>query len=74
MGSMRSANPGERAGLVEWRAAAGTRRALVSTIPNGREDLAEVLAQLSEAGFDDAIIFADRHDDAELARLRSLVG
>ena len=74
MGSMRSANPGERAGLVEWRAAAGTRRALVSTIPNGREDLAEVLAQLSKAGFDDAIIFADRHDDAELARLRSLVG
>ncbi len=75
MGSMRSATPDELcAGLADWRAAAGARRALVSTIPNGRKDLADVLAQLDQAGFDDAIIFADRHDDAELARLRSLVG
>jgi alkanesulfonate monooxygenase SsuD/methylene tetrahydromethanopterin reductase-like flavin-dependent oxidoreductase (luciferase family) len=74
MGSMRTATPDELcAGLRDWRAAAGERRALVSTIPNGRPDLGDVLAQLAEAGFDDAIIFADRHDDAELARLRALV-
>jgi alkanesulfonate monooxygenase SsuD/methylene tetrahydromethanopterin reductase-like flavin-dependent oxidoreductase (luciferase family) len=74
MGSMRTATPEELcAGLRAWRAAAGERRALVSTIPNGRPDLAEVLGRLADAGFDDAIIFADRHDDAELARLRALV-
>lgn len=75
MGSMRSATPDELcAGLVEWRAAAGDRRALVSTIPTSRPDLADVLAQLADAGFDDAILFADNHDDTELARLRALVG
>ena len=75
MGSMRSATPDELcAGLVEWRASAGDRRALVSTIPAGRPDLGEVLAQLAGAGFDDAIVFADGHDDAELARLRALLG
>lgn len=74
MGSMRTATPDELcAGLELWRRSAGDRRALVSTILNGRADLGDVLAQLSEAGFDDAIIFADRHDDAELARLRALL-
>ena len=56
-----------------WRDVAGSRRALVSTIPAGRPDLGEVLAQLAEAGFDDAILFADRHDDDELTRLRNLL-
>ena len=75
MGSMRSATADELcAGLQVWRAAAGNRRALVSTIPNGLPNLADVLAQLAEAGFDDALVFADRHDDTELARLRALIG
>ena len=75
MGSMRSATADQLcAGLGEWRAAAGDRRALVSTIPNALPNLGDVLNQLSEAGFDDALLFVDRHDDDELARLRSLVG
>ncbi|MCC6438562.1 MAG: LLM class flavin-dependent oxidoreductase [Acidimicrobiales bacterium] len=74
MGSMRSATADELcAGLQRWRDVAGSRRALVSTIPAGRPDLGEVLAQLAEAGFDDAILFADRHDDDELTRLRNLL-
>jgi alkanesulfonate monooxygenase SsuD/methylene tetrahydromethanopterin reductase-like flavin-dependent oxidoreductase (luciferase family) len=75
MGSMRSATPDELcAGLKLWRAAAGGRRALVSTIPSGRPDLGQVLVQLTEAGFDDAIVFAERHDDKELNRIRALLG
>ena len=74
MGSMRSATVEDLcAGLVTWRAAAGERRALVSTIPNTLPNLAEVLAQYADAGFDDALVFTDRHDDAELERIRSLV-
>ena len=74
MGSMRSATADQLcAGLGEWRAAAGGRRALVSTIPNSLPNLGDVLDQLAEAGFDDALVFVDRHDDEELARLRSLV-
>jgi Luciferase-like monooxygenase len=74
MGSMRTVTPDELcAGLAQWRAAAGAKRALVSTIPNGRPDLGDVLNQLASAGFDDAIVFADRHDDAELTRIRGLL-
>ncbi|MEZ5234248.1 MAG: LLM class flavin-dependent oxidoreductase [Acidimicrobiales bacterium] len=75
MGSMRTATPDELcAGLQRWRELAGDRRALVSTIPAGRADLADVLGRLATAGFDDAIIFAERHDDDELHRLRDLLG
>jgi alkanesulfonate monooxygenase SsuD/methylene tetrahydromethanopterin reductase-like flavin-dependent oxidoreductase (luciferase family) len=74
MGSARTVSPDDLcAGLDAWRAAAGPRRALVSTIPAALDDLGVVLAQFAAAGFDDAIVFADRHDDAELARIRALV-
>jgi len=32
-----------------------------------------VLHQLDEAGFDDAVVIVERHDDDELGRVRSLL-
>jgi alkanesulfonate monooxygenase SsuD/methylene tetrahydromethanopterin reductase-like flavin-dependent oxidoreductase (luciferase family) len=73
IGSARSTDVATlRAGLARFRAAGG-RRAVAANLAASRPDAADVLAELAEAGFDDAVLLLERHDDAELARVRALV-
>jgi alkanesulfonate monooxygenase SsuD/methylene tetrahydromethanopterin reductase-like flavin-dependent oxidoreductase (luciferase family) len=62
-----------RDGLARFRDAGG-RRAVAANLAASRPDAADVLHQLAEAGFDDAVVIVDRHDDDELARVRALLG
>jgi hypothetical protein len=59
-------------GLARFREAGG-QRAVAANLAANRADAAEMLHQLGEAGFDDAVVIVDRHDDEELARVRALL-
>lgn len=73
IGSARSTDVATlRQGLRRFRDAGGTR-AVAANLDAGRDDAAEVLAELADAGFDDAVVIVPRHDDAELARVRGLL-
>jgi alkanesulfonate monooxygenase SsuD/methylene tetrahydromethanopterin reductase-like flavin-dependent oxidoreductase (luciferase family) len=60
-----------RQGLVRFRGVGG-RRAIAANLAASRPDAADVLHELADAGFDDAVVIVDRHDHDELARVRSL--
>ena len=73
IGSARSTDvPTLRQGLARFRDAGG-QRAVAANLAASRTDAADVLHQLSEAGFDDAVVIVERHDDDELARVRALL-
>jgi len=73
IGSARSTDVATlRQGLDRFRDAGG-RRAVAANLAASRPDTADVLHELAEAGFDDAVVIVDRHDDDELARVRALV-
>jgi len=61
-----------RRGLARFRDAGG-RRAVVANLAASRADAADMLHELGEAGFDDAVVIVERHDDDELARVRALL-
>jgi alkanesulfonate monooxygenase SsuD/methylene tetrahydromethanopterin reductase-like flavin-dependent oxidoreductase (luciferase family) len=58
-------------GLVRFRDAGG-RRAIAANLAAGRADASDVLHELADAGFDDAVVIVERHDDDELGRVRDL--
>jgi alkanesulfonate monooxygenase SsuD/methylene tetrahydromethanopterin reductase-like flavin-dependent oxidoreductase (luciferase family) len=73
IGSARSTDVATlRQGLGRFRDAGG-RRAVAANLAANRTDASEVLHQLDEAGFDDAVVIVERHDDDELGRVRSLL-
>jgi alkanesulfonate monooxygenase SsuD/methylene tetrahydromethanopterin reductase-like flavin-dependent oxidoreductase (luciferase family) len=59
-------------GLARFRDAGG-QRAVAANLAASRADAVDVLHQLGEAGFDDAVVIVERHDDDELARVRALL-
>ncbi len=72
IGSARSTDVATlRGGVARFRDAGGGR-AVAANLAASRPDAAEVLAELAAAGFDDAVVLAERHDPDELARIRSL--
>jgi alkanesulfonate monooxygenase SsuD/methylene tetrahydromethanopterin reductase-like flavin-dependent oxidoreductase (luciferase family) len=72
IGSARSTDVATlREGIARFRDAGG-RRAVAANLAASRPDAADVLHELDEAGFDDAVVIVDRHDDEELARVRAL--
>jgi alkanesulfonate monooxygenase SsuD/methylene tetrahydromethanopterin reductase-like flavin-dependent oxidoreductase (luciferase family) len=73
IGSARSTDlPTLCQGLARFREAGG-QRAVAANLAASRADAAEMLQRLGEAGFDDAVVIVDRHDDEELARVRALL-
>jgi hypothetical protein len=73
IGSARSTDVATlRQGLARFRDAGG-QRAVAANLAASRPDAAEVLHELVEAGFDDAVVIVERHDDDELARVRALL-
>jgi alkanesulfonate monooxygenase SsuD/methylene tetrahydromethanopterin reductase-like flavin-dependent oxidoreductase (luciferase family) len=73
IGSARSTDVATlRQGLVRFRDAGG-QRAVAANLAASRADAADVLHELAEAGFDDAVVIVERHDDDELARVRALL-
>ena len=73
IGSARSTDVATlRQGLARFRDAGG-RRAVAANLAANRTDASEVLHQLDEAGFDDAVVIVERHDDEELGRVRALL-
>ena len=72
IGSARSTDVATlRQGLQRFRGAGG-RRAIAANLAAGRPDASDVLLELADAGFDDAVVIVDRHDEDELARVRAL--
>ena len=61
-----------RDGLVRFRGFGGGR-AVAANLAASRPDAGDVLHELAEAGFDDAVVIVERHDDSELARVRALL-
>jgi alkanesulfonate monooxygenase SsuD/methylene tetrahydromethanopterin reductase-like flavin-dependent oxidoreductase (luciferase family) len=73
IGSVRSTDLATlRQGLARFRDAGG-QRAVAANLAASRADAADVLHQLDDAGFDDAVVIVERHDDDELARVRALL-
>jgi len=73
IGSVRSTDLATlRAGLARFRDAGG-RRAVAANLAASHPDAAGVLAELAEAGFDDAVVLVERHDPEELARVRAMM-
>lgn len=73
IGSARSTDvPTLRKGLARFRDTGG-RRAIAANLAASRPDAGEVLHELADAGFDDAVVIVDKHDHDELARVRALL-
>jgi alkanesulfonate monooxygenase SsuD/methylene tetrahydromethanopterin reductase-like flavin-dependent oxidoreductase (luciferase family) len=73
IGSARSTDvPTLRQGLARFRDAGG-RRAVAANLAASRPEAADVLHELAAAGFDDACVIVDRHDDEELGCVRALL-
>jgi alkanesulfonate monooxygenase SsuD/methylene tetrahydromethanopterin reductase-like flavin-dependent oxidoreductase (luciferase family) len=73
IGSARSTDVATlRAGLLQFRDAGGGR-AVAANLAASRPDAGDVLHDLADAGFDDAVVIVERHDADELARVRALL-
>ena len=73
IGSARSTDVATlRDGVNRFRDAGGLR-AVAANLDASRPDAADVLAELAEAGFDDATVMVANHHPDELARVRSLL-
>jgi hypothetical protein len=46
---------------------------VAANLAASRADAADILHQLDEAGFDDAVVIVERHSDEELARVKALL-